>query len=135
MNTTYFLNCVAGNLFMSKTSPALPAEMFIGLSKSTPQIDGTGVTEPSASAGYTRVKLTSLSEPQDGVVTNQSSITFPESTADWGTVTYFVVYDSSKVGSGNLLIYGKLAKPRTIEEATTVTISDDFLVLSIQNPA
>ena len=33
MNTTYFLNCVAGNLFHTKNNPAIPAEYYIGLSK------------------------------------------------------------------------------------------------------
>ena len=34
MNTTYFLNCAAGNIFNTKTSPALPKTYYIGLSTS-----------------------------------------------------------------------------------------------------
>lgn len=51
MNTTYFLNCVAGNLFHTKESPTIPAQYYIGLSSSTPAIDGSGVNEPSTDAG------------------------------------------------------------------------------------
>lgn len=58
MNTTYFLNCVAGNVFNTKTSPALPTEYYLGLSTTAPAVGGTGATEPSSSAGYARVKLT-----------------------------------------------------------------------------
>lgn len=36
MNTTYFLNCVAGNLFHTKENPAIPAQYYIGLSSTTP---------------------------------------------------------------------------------------------------
>lgn len=134
MNTTYFLNCVAGNLYKTKTTPALPTSYFIGLSKTTPSADGTGVTEPSASAGYARMKLESLGAPTDGVVTNTAAINFDESTADWGTVTHFVIYDSAAVGSGHLLMYGELSKPRSIEGDTIMTIKDGYLKLSVQNP-
>ena len=86
MNTTYFLNCAAGNIFNTKTSPALPKTYYIGLSTSAPAINGTGVNEPSTDAGYARVKLSSLGEPVDGVVTNSQAINFNESTASWGTI-------------------------------------------------
>lgn len=104
MNTTYFLNCAAGNIFNTKTSPALPKTYYIGLSTSAPAINGTGVNEPSTDAGYARVKLSSLGEPVDGVVTNSQAINFNESTASWGTITHFVIYDSATVGEGNLLM-------------------------------
>lgn len=42
MNTTYFLNCAAGNIFNTKTSPALPKTYYIGLSTSAPAINGSG---------------------------------------------------------------------------------------------
>ena len=104
MNTTYFTNCVAGNLYGTKDDPAIPTSYYIGLSTTAPNIGGTNVTEPSTSAGYARVQLTNLSQPSAGVVTNQSAINFNESTSSWGTITHFVIYDSSVVGDGNLLM-------------------------------
>ena len=46
MNTNYFLNCVAGNVLGTKTSPTLPTEYYLGLSTTAPSADGTGATEP-----------------------------------------------------------------------------------------
>lgn len=132
MNTTYFLNCAAGNIFNTKTSPALPTNYYIGLSTSAPAISGSGVTEPSIDAGYARVRLTSLSEPNDGVVTNSQAINFNESTASWGTITHFVIFDSAT--GGNLLMYGTLSTPRSVETATIMTIKEGYLSLSAQNP-
>lgn len=132
MNTTYFLNCAAGNIFNTKTSPALPTNYYIGLSTSAPTISGSGVTEPSIDAGYARVRLTSLSEPNDGVVTNSQAINFNESTASWGTITHFVIFDSAT--GGNLLMYGTLSTPRSVETATIMTIKEGYLSLSAQNP-
>ena len=135
MNSTYFLNCVAGNVFGTQSSPALPTQYYIGLSTTEPNAAGSGVTEPSTEAGYTRVELTSLGEPSDGVVTNTLAINFDESTASWGTITHFVIYDSPTAGSGNLLMYGELTSPRSVETATIMTIKEGYLKLSVQNPS
>lgn len=135
MNTTYYLNCVAGNVFNSKTSPALPTTYYIGLSSSAPNVGGSGVTEPSVDAGYARVRLNSLSAPNDGVVTNSQAINFNESTSSWGTITHFVIYDTAEVGAGNLLMYGTLSTPRSVEAATIMTIKENYLSLSVQNPS
>lgn len=133
MNTTYFLNCVAGNLFGTTTSPAIPSAYYIGLSTTAPAIDGSNVSEPASGSGYSRVVLDNLSAPTDGVVTNTASVNFEESTASWGTVTHFVIYDAQT--GGNLLMYGALSTPRVVEEATVMTIRQSYLRLSTQNPA
>ena len=134
MNTKYFLNLVAGNVFRSKETTAIPTKYYIGLSKTAPNETGGNVTEPETAAGYARVELNSLGEPVDGLVTNQQAINFNESTNGWGTVTHFVVYDSNEVGAGNLLMYGALTTPRTVETATIMTIKENYLKLSVQNP-
>lgn len=135
MNTTYFLNNVAGNVFQTKTTPAIPTTYYLGLSTTEPQLSGSGVSEPSISAGYARVLLNSLSQPVNGVVTNSASVSFAKSTASWGVIPYFVIYDSDTVGSGNLLMYGQLSTSRTVEASTIMTIEAGDLSLAVQNPA
>lgn len=133
MNTTYFLNQVMGNLFKTKETPALPSEYYIGLSSTAPNISGGNVTEPLSNSGYKRVKLENLSEPTDGVITNEQAISFDESTANWGTMSHFVIYDALE--AGNLLMYGTLSTPRNVEAATIVTIKANSLTLTLSNPA
>ena len=133
MNTTYFLNRVMGNVFNTKKDPALPTEYFIGLSSTAPSVDGQGVSEPAASAGYARVKLEVLSEPNAGVITNDAAISFDESTANWGTMTHFVIFDAAD--GGNLLMYDSLSTARNVEAATIVTIKAGSLTLTLSNPA
>ena len=58
-----------------------------------PDEDGTGATEPSSGTGYARALLTNLSEPVNGEITNEQSISFNESTASWGTITHYVIYE------------------------------------------
>lgn len=130
MITTYFANCAMGNLFKTKTTPALPSEFYLGLSTTTPLPDGTNVTEPSDTA-YVRVKLTTLSTPANGVIKNSVAVSFPDSTADWGSVTHFVIYDAST--GGNLLIYNTLDKPRIIQEDSSVAFKAGGLTLSLKD--
>lgn len=133
MNTTYFLNQVMGNLFKTKETPALPSEYYIGLSSTAPNISGGNVTEPLSNSGYKRVKLENLSEPANGVITNEQAISFDESTANWGTMSHFVIYDALE--AGNLLMYDTLSTPRNVEAATIVTIKANSLTLTLSNPA
>lgn len=133
MNTTYFLNQVMGNLFKTKETPALPSEYYIGLSSTAPNISGGNVTEPLSNSGYKRVKLENFSEPADGVITNEQAISFDESTANWGTMSHFVIYDALE--AGNLLMYDTLSTPRNVEAATIVTIKANSLTLTLSNPA
>lgn len=129
MNTKYFINMIAGNVFKTQTTPALPSKYYIGLSSTAPSVSGTGVTEPSAANGYARVELASLSAPVDGLVSNAGIIVFADSTGDWGTVTHYVVYDA-KTG-GNLLFFGELTSPRTIESQTTISFKSGELNIQV----
>ena len=133
MNTTYFLNLVSGNVFRTKTTPALPSAYYLGLSRTAPTADGTGVVEPASSTGYARVQLNVLSEPNGGVVTNTASIDFPKSTSSWGTITHFVIYDAAT--GGNLLMYGQLSEQQEVGSATILTIETNALNLKVANPS
>ena len=133
MTSTYFLNCIMGNVFQTKLSPGLPSRVYLGLSSSAPDVDGSGATEPLASAGYSRVELNSLDVPTNGVITNKSEISFPESSASWGTVTHFVLYDAPV--NGNLLMFNVLSQARSVEQATIVMVKAGSLKLTLANPA
>ena len=133
MNTTYFLNQVMGNLFKTKTTPALPSAYYIGLSTSEPTIEGLNTGEPSMSGtGYARVLLGDLSVPAAGTITNTAAVSFPESITDWGTMLYYVVYDSAT--GGNLLFYGALSISRNVEPNTVITIKSGELSITLRNP-
>lgn len=133
MTSTYFLNCIMGNVFQTKLSPGLPSKVYLGLSSSAPDVDGSGATEPLASAGYSRVELNSLDVPTNGVITNKSEISFPESSASWGTVTHFVLYDAPV--NGNLLMFNVLSQARSVEQATIVMVKVGSLKLTLANSA
>ncbi len=131
MNTNYFLNLVAGNVFKTKTSPTIPSKLYLGFSKTTPNLSGGNVTEPSGN-GYARVPLNSLGAPSNGLVSNTAAVEFAESTAAWGTLTHYVIYDAAT--GGNLLMYGALTSNRTVEGNTVMLFKTGELKLSVVNP-
>lgn len=128
MNTTYFLNVIAGNVYHTKTSPALPTTYYLALSTTNP---ATAVTEPSG-GGYARIQLTGMSAPTNGVVTNSAELRSPRSTAAWGTITHYAIYDAAT--GGNLLMHDALTKSRTIDVDMVVIFEAGELSLKVQNP-
>ncbi len=137
MNTTYFLDLVAGNVFGSKTSPALPTAYYMGLSSTKPSADGTGITEPPADAGYARQKIdaNNLGKPNNGACFNTADIDFPQSIAPWGKMTFFVLFDSEAVGSGKALMYDELDEARTVETNTILSFKAGKVKLFVTDPA
>jgi len=137
MNTTYFLKMASGTLFGKVATPVIPSTYYVGVSTTTPNTDGTGVTEPSGGS-YARVAIsndgTSFNVPDsNGLVTNKQDLVFPESTTNWGIVTNYVIYDS--LTNGNLLMYGALTSSRSVEAITTLIIKAGQLQLQATNPA
>lgn len=134
MNTTYFKNLIMGNIFRTKTTPSIPSNYYIGLSGTEPTLTGSNVSEPSRTGtGYSRIRLSSLSVPTDGIVTNTGDIKFSESQTDWfdadSPATHYVIYDAET--GGNLLMYNELSKPRIIESNTIAIINASSLQMRL----
>lgn len=95
-----------------------PAAVYVALSTTAPADDGTGVTEP-AGGGYARQAAT-FGTASAGSISNSATVTFPESTAAWGTITHFALYDAATLG--NMLAHGALTTSRTVD-AAGITLS------------
>jgi hypothetical protein len=105
--------------------------VYVGLSSTAPNEDGTNITEPSGGS-YARVSTAStdwnsatLADPS--VLDNANDITFPQATADWlsgANLTHGVLFDASS--GGNYLGSGALttAKPVTSGDQPVVPAGD-----------
>ncbi len=102
--TKNYANTMLTNLFSSA---------YIGLSTTTPNVDGTGYTEPSG-GGYARVAASTGSfNATDGAVTNRNYLYFPEAVADWGTITHICVFDGTGT-SARLRYFGALTEAKAV---------------------
>ena len=106
----------------------------MGLSTSTPQIDGTGATEPSTGA-YARVAFTNdktnWGTAALASLLNTATVTFIESTASWGTVTHVGLWDAATVG--NLWFFDVLTPSRSVASATTVLFAIGAITVNMTN--
>ena len=118
------------------TAYAFPADLYVGLSTSTPVEAGTGVTEPAGS-GYARVTVTSSAAgwtaatggASGSTISNAAAITFPQASGAWGTVTYFVIYDAAT--AGNMLAYGALTTAQAIGSGNTPSFAAGALTVTL----
>lgn len=119
---------------LGRTSYTPPTTLYLGLSTTPISRDGSGATEPSASAGYSRVAITNdktkWGNASNGELFNVASIEFPESTNAWGTVTHYFFSDAQT--GGNIRFYEAFSTPRQIQANSTVMFRPQTLKFSDQ---
>jgi hypothetical protein len=110
-----------------------PTTLYIGLFTTTPSDGSNGIEVNGGS--YSRVAVnssltnwagtqasasTSVSAGSNGTTSNNTSITFPAPTDNWGTITGFGIFDA--VASGNLLIYGALTTNKIVNNGDAAPV-------------
>lgn len=110
--STYASNALLDHIFKN-TAYDTTASIYVGLKNGNPTDDNSGGTEPSTGA-YARVEHTSWTAASGATAAteNNGAITFPQASAGWGTVDYFMIMDA--MTGGNMLIYGALDNSRNI---------------------
>lgn len=121
-----------------------PAYLYIGLFTATPSDSGGG-TEVNGN-NYARVTVTSsmtatgwagtqgagttaASSGTSGQTSNNGVVSFPTPTGSWGTVTQFGIFDAAT--NGNLLFWGDLTTPKTINSGDTVNFPAGSLTVTV----
>lgn len=131
MITNYLRNKIQDYIFRGVAFTP-PATYYLAISKTEPQVNGTGVTEPSG-GNYQRVAITknttSFKASANGLVSNLNRLQFNESSSDWGVFPYYAIYDSAS--GGNLLWGGSLNRPRTIETDMQLFIEASGLTFTL----
>lgn len=108
------------------TSYTAPSTTYLALFTTDPTDAGSG-TEVSGGS-YARQSI-SWNTPSGGAVTNSADVTFPQATANYGTVTHIGIYDASS--SGNLLYHGALSASKSVETNDTFIVEAGDLSVSL----
>lgn len=114
------------NATLRNTAYTSPATVYVGLFTTDPTDAGSG-TEVSGGS-YVRQSAT-FAAPSNGASSTSADVTFPQATANWGTVTHFGIYDAST--AGNLLYHGALTTSKTIETGDVFKISSGNLTVTL----
>ena len=125
---TYFENAIV-NLMRntSFTEVAVYVALFTD-SASPAELEAGTLTNEVSGGSYAR-QLAGLSAPSDGASSNASDITFPQATADWGTVRYVALMDA--VSAGNVLMYSQLDADKVINNGDTFKINAGDLDVTV----
>lgn len=98
----------------------VPTTLYLGLSTTAINPDGTGTTEPSG-GGYSRIAVpnnkSTWSNASNGILNNLIELSFTESTASWGTISHVFLADA--IG-GNPIYFDALTTPRAVQSQTTL---------------
>lgn len=111
---------------LTNTSFSSPTTVYAGLFTVAPDDTGGG-TEVSGGS-YAR-QAASFSAASGGATTTDADITFPQATADWGTVVAVGIHDA--LTSGNLLMYTDLTTSKAIATGDILKISTGSLTVSL----
>ena len=120
---------------------AAPANVHVALFTAAPT-DAGGGTEVTGGA-YARAAVpatlanwagtqaaasTAASSGTGGATSNNAAITFPTTTAAWGTVTHFALFDAAT--GGNMLVQGALTTPRAIATGAATSFAAGSLAVT-----
>jgi len=114
------------NAVLRNTAYTSPTTVYVSLYTTDPTDADTG-TEVSGGS-YARTAVT-FGAPSNGVTTNSADVTFPTSTASWGTVTHIGIHDAST--SGNLLFHTPLDTSKTIDSGDIFKITSGNLSVTL----
>jgi hypothetical protein len=106
---------------LGNTAFTQPSSLYVALYTVAPT-DAGGGTEVSGS-GYARTLVT-FGAASSGSAASNSVAQFPVSTAGWGTVTHYGIFDAAT--SGNLLVWEALSSSK-------VVLIDESLSFAIGN--
>ncbi len=105
----------------------VPTGLYIALSTSTVADDGTGMTEPIGGS-YARVACNTWNAASSRSVANTGTVSFPEASSAWGTITYFAVMDAAT--GGNMIAYGALSASKAIAFGDNASFQSGAITVS-----
>ena len=111
---------------LKNVSYTSPTTVYVGLFTTDPTDAGTG-TEVSGGS-YARQVL-SVTTASGGIVTSSGDVTFPQATANWGTISHIGILDA--LSSGNLLMHTPLTTAKTIETGDILKVSSGNLTVTL----
>jgi hypothetical protein len=100
------------------TQLLIDSPAFLALYTSDPTENNTGIEVSGGS--YERQEVT-FDPPVDGLCVNSVQVNFPICTFSWGTITHAALFDA--VSNGNMLFFGQLGAPKTINASDQLLFS------------
>ena len=95
----------------------VPGTLYVALFTAAPSDSGGGTEVAGGSYARVAIATSGWNAASGGLVDNTAAITFPNPTANWGTVTHVGLFDAST--AGNLIDWGALTASRVVNSGDT----------------
>ena len=120
--TDFLENELLDHIFNGAYTP--PATIYLALATADPTDAATGaaMNEVANTGSYARTAIT-FGAAASRRVTQNATVTFPQATGPWGTVTHWAVVDSATHGAGNVLSHGALVDPKSVVSGNTPSVA------------
>jgi hypothetical protein len=103
-----------------------PTTVYVGLYTSDPGDDNSGTEVTGGS--YAR-QILNVTTATGGIVTSSADVTFPQATAQWGTISHIGLLDA--ITSGNLLMHTALTTSKTVDADDVIKINTGSLTVQL----
>lgn len=101
-----------------------PVNVYVALATADPTDAATGASmnECANSGAYQRTAIT-FAAAASRSVDQSGTVTFPEATGSWGTVTHWAIVSTQTYGAGDVLAHGALSASKVIVSGNTPSIA------------
>jgi hypothetical protein len=127
MYFTTFKNTILDDM-LGSSATQMGATIELGLSSTTPNANGTNITEPST-GGYARISITNNDTnwpaASSGVKSNGVEYNWTPSGASWNGLTHWVIWDG-----GVAKLYGILDNGSGVPQTINVPDGDTYRILA-----
>lgn len=128
-----FTENLALNWLLTATTANRPTSRFVALFRNTSgqaaaNLEAGVLTDEISGGSYARESV-SFTTATSGSSSNSNVITFPAATANWGTITHIAIVDA--LTGGNVLFWGAVTTPKTIETGDTFQILQNNLTITL----
>jgi hypothetical protein len=118
---------------LTATAYSQPSGRHLALFKNTSgnaaaNLEAGTLTDEISGGSYARQSVT-FAAASNGTSATNATVTFPAASANWGTVTHVAVMDAAT--SGNVLFWGAVTTPKTIESGDTFQVTSGNLTVSL----
>lgn len=120
---------------LTTTSYTAPSTRYVALFKNTSgnaatNLEAGVLTDEISGGSYARKTVTfAAADSVNGSTSNNATVAFTEATADWGTVTHVAIMDA--LTGGNVLFWGPITIPKTVNTGDTFQISNGNLTVTL----
>ena len=126
---------LALNFLLTDSTATRPTEWYLALFTNTStnaatNLEAGTLTDEVSTLGtaYAR-EVIAFDDAVSGTCASDGTVTFDAATANWGTITHVAVMNAST--AGNVLFYGAVTTPKTIETGDTFQVTDGNLTVSL----